>query len=201
MIDIAAIENAIFTWVQAASGYASSQIIFSDQDGIAPANSYITIKVGDLGNIGVDAERHDYDVIRSAGVEIRRQTVGMRDLMVGIQVFTRNLTTGDATARTIAAKIQAYLQLTSIRTPLNTAGLGVLNPGDVRWLPALDNVNFEGRALLEVLFCLSQGVEDFTGYITKVNAVPHLNGITLPTQTYKVKGVAPYDDFFHRDIP
>lgn len=168
MIDFEAIEDALFDWVKAASGLADDYIFFDSQNGVAPIpNPYVTIRIGDMPNIGVDAQTHEYNSGASAGHEIVFYTNGMRDLTVSVTAFTPD-TVGSGSARTIAAKLQAYLALDSIRDPLNAAGLGVLDAGTVRWVPKLDDTDFEGRALLEVRFCLAQSASDTTGYIATV---------------------------------
>ncbi len=168
MIDFEAIEDALFSWVKTATGLADDFIIFDSQDGVSPIpNPYVTIRIGDLVNIGVDASEHDYDSSAPAGEEIIFNSNGMRDLTVTLMAFTP-ATVGNATARNLAAKCQAFLALDSVLLPLNIAGLGVLDAGNVRWVPKLDDTDFEGRAILDVRFCVAQSASDTTGYIATV---------------------------------
>ncbi len=186
MIDQATLERALFTLVDQSSGLGDAGIIFSDQDGPSPFPSrYVTIRVGDLLGIGVDASTWDFAADRNPGQEIVRSAVGMRKFVATFQAFTPG-TVGNATARTTLMKLQADLGLPSFREPLNAAGLGVLNQGDVRWVPKVNNTTFEGRAVLEVLFCIPQSASDSTGYIETVRATPVIDGVELPVVVFDV---------------
>lgn len=174
------IEDALFAFAKASTGYADAAIIFDSQDLLSPEPTpYVTIRVGDLLNIGIDGTAYSFDANRPTGEEIHRTTQGMRDLIVSFAFFTPAVV-GSATARTAAAKMQADLSRQSLRDALNAAGLGVMDPGAVRWVPKINNTTFEGRAVLEVRFAVPQGAVDATGYIALVNATPTINGVQLP---------------------
>lgn len=172
MIDYEAIEDALFDAVKASTAYEDADIIFGDQNGVSPSPTpYAAIRVGDLTGIGQDASRNNYDAARPAGQEIHRVTSGMRYLAVRFAFFSP-MSDEDPTgrvARSAAAKMQADLALESIRTPLRLAGLGLLKKGDVRWLPQINNTDFEARAIIETQFSVSSGAVDATGYIARVN--------------------------------
>lgn len=186
MIDFVVLQRVLFDLVDASSGLGDEGIFYSDQDGPSPQPSpYVTIFIGDLINIGVDGSTRDYAADRNPGAEIVRTTHGMRKLPVRFQAFTPQVV-GSATARNILAKLQADLALPTYRDPLNSAGLGVLNQGDVKWVPKINNTQFEGRAVLEVLFCIPQSASDSTGWIETVNVQPVINGIELPIVPIKV---------------
>lgn len=177
------IEDALFDLVQASTEFADENIFFSDQDGISPQPSpYATISIGDLNRVGIDASTRDFDGARTAGSEIVRTTMGMRELVCAFSFFTPK-TVGATTAWSIAAKLEAELQLSSVRDGLNAVGLGVANVGSVRWVPKLNNTEFEGRAMLEVRFNVPQGASDAIGYIETVNVTPVIDGVTLPIIT------------------
>lgn len=179
-INFESIEDALFDLVKASTGFADENIIFSDQDAWSPSpTAYATIYMGDLMGVGLDASKWDYNVSRPVGAEIVRSTVGLRTMPAKLSIYTPE-TTGSATARTIAAKLQADLALPSIRQALNVAGIGVLKQGDVRWVPKINNSNFEGRAVVEVMLTLAQGSSDSTGYIKIVNITPTINNVVLP---------------------
>lgn len=180
MIDIEVVENALVALVRTSTGFGEQQVYLSDQDGITPGSNYATIRIGDLIKKGRDAIRRDFDAARPAGQEVRRRTMGMRNVTVTFQIFTPGVTVGNLSARAIAAKLEADLGLPSVREPLNTVGLGILNTGNVKWMPRVDNTEFEGRAILDVLFAVPQGTSDATGYITKVNVTPTIDGAELP---------------------
>lgn len=180
------LEAALFAFAKAASGLADAAIIFDSQDGISPQTApYMTIRMGDLVKVGMDATRYDYSAARPAGQEIHRASTGLRELAVTFAFFTPDVV-GSATARTLAATVEASLERASLRDALNTAGLGVLAVGPVRWVPKINNTKFEGRAVLEVRFAVPQGSLDVTGYIKTVNVEPTINGVALPIWPIKI---------------
>lgn len=173
MLDWTAIEDALREYAFTATGLGPQALIFEGQNGSVPdpTSPFMTIALGDLVKKGRDSVSTRFDA-GEVGEEIRIQTFGLRKLTVTFQAFGPKTTTPDnsePTARTLASKLEAYIELPSVRGRLNAAGLGVLEVGPVRWLPKLVNTKFEGRALLEVKFAVGQGAEDALGYFDKVS--------------------------------
>lgn len=186
MIDFQVLEDALFDLVNQSSGLGDTGIFISDQDGLSPQpQPYVTIRIGDLVNIGHPGTTYDYDATRPRGQEIVRSAGSLRDLVISFQAFTPEKV-GSATARTILAKLQADLGLASFRDPLNAVGLGILDLGTVRWVPKINNTEFEGRAVLEIRCCIPQVAQDAIGYIETVNVTPTINGEALPIWPIKI---------------
>lgn len=171
MISWATLEDAVRTWVVAATGLAADRVYFSSQDlPISELAPRVSILLGDLVNIGQDSRDHDYDPSRPAGQEIEITAKGMRELVVDLQAFAPLTVGGGTTARSLLSTAQAVLSLPSIRDALNAAGLGVLEQGNVQRIPQPKNATTEDRATLSVRFAVSQSVSERTGYIETVVA-------------------------------
>lgn len=184
-INFEALENAIRAWVQPASGYIDDLVLFGDQDTDAPAGDHILIRVGDLLHRGSTpaVKRSLTAGSPPAGEEITQTVSGARELLVSIQAFTQ-ATMGNASAKAVLSKVQAALELPTVREALNAAGLGVQDVGDVTGVPEYFGADLEGRAVLDVRFMLVQTGTEKVGYIQTVEVTDLASGqvrtITLP---------------------
>jgi hypothetical protein len=167
-----AVEAALFTWVQTASGLNANNVIWSDQDFEPPDDDYVTLRLGDLVRVGQDGLTHIFDAGQPNGEEIEFRTKGVREFVVSVNAFT-NQTGGGTGARALLDKIQAALALPSKRDALNAAGVGVLDEGRVQNLSQLGAADFVGRATLEVRMMITQTASEKTGYIATAVLVDH----------------------------
>ena len=169
MITWETLEDAVRTWVLAATGLATDRVYFADQDlPTSEAVPRVSIRLGDLVQIGQDSFDHDYDPGRPAGQEIEIKAKGMRTLAVDLQAFAPTTVGAGTTARSVLAAAQAALSLPSVRTTLNAAGLGLLEQGTVQRIPSNALSQVEDRATLSVRFCVAQSVTERLGYIETV---------------------------------
>ena len=172
MITWETLEDAVRTWVVAATGLAADRVYFADQDlPTSEASPRVSIRLGDLVQIGQDSFDHDYDPGRPAGQEIEIKAKGMRTLAVDLQSFAPTTVGAGTTARSVLAAAQAALSLPSVRTTLNAAGLGLLEQGTVQRIPSNALSQVEDRATLSVRFCVAQSITERTGYIETVVAI------------------------------
>lgn len=166
MIAWATLEDAVRTWVVNATALGADRVYFSEQDlpvsEIAPR---ISIRLGDLVQIGQDGFHTSYDPLQPAGQEIEVKAAGMRELVVDLQAFAPTTVGAGVTARSLLALAQAALSLPSVRTLLNDAGLGLLEQGTVQRVPQPRQAMWEDRATLSVRFCVAQSVSERIGYI------------------------------------
>lgn len=169
MIAWETLEDAVRTWVVAATGLAANRVYFADQDlPTSEAVPRVSIRLGDLVNLGQDSVDHNFDPSRPAGQEIEIVAKGMRTLAVDLQSFAPTTVGSGTTARSVLAAAQAALSLPSVRTTLNAAGLGLLEQGTVQRIPSNALAQVEDRATLAVRFCVSQSVSERLGYIETV---------------------------------
>lgn len=165
------LETAIVTWVKNSTGLTDNQVTLGHQNGVSrfPGPS-ANIVLGELVSEGADDElRWDFGGARPAGTEIHFGTSGWRTIVASVTFFSPT-TAGDSTARVQANTAQSALRLPSMRSALNAAGLGVMDEGNVRWIPVLDSGQWYGQAVLEVKFILRQTASEAVGYIATYEA-------------------------------
>lgn len=202
MIAWATLEDAVRTWVVAATGLAANRVYFADQDlPTSEAFPRVSIRLGDLVQIGQDSFDHDYDPGRPAGQEIEIKAKGMRTLAVDLQAFAPTTIGPGTTARSVLAEAQAALSLPSVRTTLNAAGLGLLEQGTVQRIPSNALAQVEDRATLSVRFAVAQSVTERTGYIETV--IPTYGGgpVLLMEGARDLAGFANFERWARVDQP
>lgn len=178
-----AIEDAIRTWVMGATGYADAQVMFADEHTDAPSGDWITVRIGDLiSRAGTPSEVQTYDAAQTAGSEVELKNEAPEELIVSIQAFTAD-TRGNSSARAVLTKARAGLGLGLYRDALNAAGLGLIDEGNVLWVPQPFGTRIEGRATLDVRFLLVQTASERVGYIATVELT---NQIPDPDTTFTV---------------
>ncbi len=193
-----AIEDAIHTWVTNASKLAGNQVYFTHQNGPQPSDRpFISITIGEsIRSIGaVDEMTRDTDLTRPAGSEIQQTVTGQRDMTCLIQAFAEGVverplpqlpftlpSIGSRTAVALMLDIQVALGLESVRSGLNAVGLSPYNIGRVRRLDALIETHFEGRAILDLNFYMSDQVIEQVGYVKEIQGTgTFIDGaITVP---------------------
>ncbi|MFZ5440464.1 MAG: phage neck terminator protein [Myxococcota bacterium] len=173
-MNVVDLENAIRAWVLSSSGLSAGAVVFAHQDGRVPEEgAYISL--GDIVQVGLDELRWSFDPGQPAGQEVGFTTNGPRTFTVTCSFFG-GPTTGSPTSRSRALDCQSALRLPTVRSALNAAGLGVLQEGTVRWVPAMDGTGWQGGAVLEVLFCARQTASERTGYISQYEGSATLTG-------------------------
>ena len=163
-------ETAFVNWVKASTGLAGAAVRLGHQNGpSAFPGPAAVVSVGVVQSLGVDDLRWDYDVGRPLGQEIVFSSIGIREVTVSVSFFAPN-TTGDASARALAAQAQNWLRMPSQRATFQQLGIGILDVGDVRWVPVVDSGVWYGQAVLELRCVLRQTATEATGYIETVES-------------------------------
>jgi hypothetical protein len=160
-------------WVLPASGLPDNAVYFATQNGpsLAPGPC-ITIALGGPVRIGMlDPVTKTVDLGAPNGKEIVFTSKGLRELVVTLQAFSpqANALDMENDARELLSRIDASLALPTIRPSLNKIGLGVLRQGNVVWQPGIIRAGWEGRAVLETVFCVSETATGAVGYIETAN--------------------------------
>jgi len=202
MIAWDAVENAVRTWVLAASGLASNRVYFADQDVPAgEAAPRVTIRIGGPVHLGLDAIEQSFDPGQPAGQEILQTARGFRTITVDLQSFAPTMVGAGDTALAVMAKIQAALSLPSVRYTLNAAGLGVLQEGNIQRIPQVRQAINEDRATLSVRFCVTQSIGERLGYIDSVEVRYGGGPLLLMEGAQDVAGLARFERWARADQP
>ena len=165
-----AIQDAIFAWAVAASGYPSDRVIWRDQDGFAPNGDYIILSI--LGSDTVEGPvRHERtDPAKPPGQEVILTVGGTRSVLIEAQVLTsQTITATDALAT--AERMRTRTSLPSVRDILLGAGISPFDQGTVQQVNQVRAANFVGRAVYAYRAYLADLVEERGTYIQKVQAM------------------------------
>jgi hypothetical protein len=175
--DWSAIENALFAWVQTASGLASSGILWAEQstDVNRPTGQHVSIKIGTDTPLGSAPEKRHTFVGSPVEQEVEIQVIEFRELIVSIQAFG-GLTTTGTSARALAAKIQTSLGLPSVRAALDVAGLSCFDRGKIEHVSEVLDADYEARALFDARFYLADDVTERVTYVQHVEVEDTVTG-------------------------
>lgn len=178
MADWAAIENGVAEWVRENSGLAVGQFGWSYSNIRRPDHTFITMEAGEVVGLAAQDEvnvvDHTGDVSPpDAGAEIELQAIGLREFGLTLQCFappsgSPAVPRGSSSPRAVLSKLQTALALPSVADKLSTAGLSCYDRGSIRYVPAIAGTEFEGRAILELRFYVTDTASEFTSYIDTV---------------------------------
>lgn len=178
-----AIEEALQAFVVAATGLGDSRVIFSEQNGVAPASdgqAAVTIAVGDALIQGVDAV--DIAFVDTVARTVTQEARGQRELTITFRGYSPDVT-GDATAAALLEKLPLQAAFDDARGALNDAGLGLNQLGTVQSLPRIVNAGWESQAILEWRCCVLVTAQQTVPYIAQVNGtgtIADADGTPLP---------------------
>jgi hypothetical protein len=196
-------EDAIRAWVKAAlPSFTDAQIYFGNQQIAQPAAlPFVTITLAIDGTTkGLPEIDRATNLSLPAGTEVQQTGVTIWDLSLSFQAFAENTVTypvitlpavlpgtNGITAVELLGRIQIALDLESVHNALNAAGIAPYEYGTVKRADAVIEDHWEGRALLEMKFYLSDTIVEGVGYVAEVTGTGILHGdtpdpITIPFQ-------------------
>lgn len=170
-LNITAIENAIATWIIAASGIAAGRVRWAQQNPERPegAGPWISLDIPAINQAGgpdwADPEPSPEPV--TAGAEITYKLRGQRALPLTIQCFN-GAGTGSSRAAAILDNCVAALASPTRRRALRAAGLGIGEVGPVRSMSGvLGSTRWEPRAVLQItLYAARESSETGTNLVS-----------------------------------
>lgn len=162
------LEDAIFTWVRLASGYAAADIIWSDYEQPRPAGAYLALRISNVRSIGQgwlfveDAEDP------APGAEVVTTVWGKRAGTLTIQAIAGD-PTGNASPAEVLETVRTKSFLPSIRGPLNAAGVGIAEFGPVQTVSGVIGMSaFEPRAIMTAELNMMASAEELGTFIETV---------------------------------
>ena len=197
------VEDAIRAWIKTSTGFADRQIYFANQNGAQPPDRpFIAITVGtSIAGVGFPEVKRTTDLTQANGSEVQQDPLQIYDMRVTVQAFAENTVSypvpslpfslpnsSGRTAVDLLVQCQTALGLESVNGALNAAGLGSYDWGTVRRADALVETYFEGRAILEVGFYLSDSADERTGYINEVSGTGTTGGDDARTAPFDIVG-------------
>lgn len=187
MIDIAAIQTAVRTWVMTGSGFDPQGVIFGRQSGRPPRSvgSNELLDAWIVVNF-LTVRRHgmEWTTVEEDEEGIWHRAAGHRTLLVELTCFSYE-PLGDLAAQNVLADVIDALALPSVQNALEDAQLGEASIANVTTVGAAVGAasNIEPRAIVEVYFHASAEVfeligtyietaQDITGTIDDVEQPP-----------------------------
>lgn len=176
--DWAGIEDAIVTLVETYSGLGTGQVLWSESNAGRPAGSFITLRIGDVAPYTLTDEvqilDHSGEEDVEEGEEIEMKVVGRRSFGLTLQCYVppanRAVPRGDSSPRTILNKVGLAFSLPSAGDSLEAVGAAVEEVGPIQYIPEIVGAGFEGRAVLQMRFRVTDDASEFTTYIGRVQA-------------------------------
>jgi len=132
--------------------------------------------LGDSSTLFTLALTDDYDDAQmsyaneDAGHEVGLEVIGMREITVSCQIYVERPDNLDPTKHAVhlMTVAQSALGLPTVLATLDTAGVSVIEEGDVNDISEIGGASYGSRANMDVRFGLASVVEERVGYIETV---------------------------------
>lgn len=158
------VEAGLVAWVRAATGLSDNgSVRWAEQNVAQNARPEIVLRTMRVRQLG-----HDWATVTTDEETFTETARGMREVTVSITCFG-GTATGATSARAYLEKCRAYARLTTVRTALETAGIGLCPIDAVTTMDGvLGSSLFEPRAMMEVRFFTTSEVSETGNYIETV---------------------------------
>lgn len=166
-MDWTAIENALHAWVVSSTGYASNRVLWRDQDANAKAADHITLHLSGPIVLGTDEVKSTTDLLQPPGQEVTLSVRGDREWSLQVECFTGQVTTS-SDAKSILSALQTVGQLPSKLAILDAQGITLFDLGNIQYTPDIQEVGYQGRALVLMRLYSRDEASERTGYIAEV---------------------------------
>lgn len=166
-MDWTAIEDALHAWVVSSTGYASNRVLWRDQDANAKVADRITLHLSGPIVLGTDELKSKTDLLQPAGQEVTLSVQGDREWSLQVECYTGQVTTS-SDAKSILSKLQTEGQLPSKLALLDAQGITLFDLGSVQYTPDIQEVGYQGRALVLMRLYSRDVASEKTGYIAEV---------------------------------
>ena len=162
-----AIEDALHAWVVASTGYPANRVLWRDQNANAKVADHITLHLSGPIVLGTDELKSSTDLLQPPGQEVTLSVRGDREWSLQVECFTGQVTTS-SDAKGILSTLQTVGQLPSKLTLLDAQGITLFDLGSVQYTPDIQEVAYQGRALVLMRLYSRDAASEKTGYIAEV---------------------------------
>ena len=166
-MDWTAIEDALHAWVVDSTGYPANRVLWRDQNANAKVADRITLHISGPIVLGTDERVSATDLLEPAGQEITLSVRGDREWSLQVECFTGQVTTS-SDAKSILSTLQTVGQLPSKLALLDAQGITLFDLGNVQYTPDINEVGYQGRALVLMRLYSRDVASEKTGYIAEV---------------------------------
>lgn len=176
------IENALWTWVQTTSSLDTNHVVWADQNQPAPSGPYITMRLSNIGMIGL-GDSVKYAADPAPGGDMLATASGQRKCTLALECFAGDAV-GARGAGAILEDVLTALNFDEVYTPISEAGISVVNFGNVQQIDGVVNSTLlEPRATVDVKLFLTSSMTIAGTRITTVNITDQ---IPSPSETLHI---------------
>lgn len=172
-------QDAITAAIAAASGLASSKVLWKPANVNPVAADLIELSFSGAQVVGQDGIKTSTDLLRPTGTEIMQEVEGVREVTLLVECYTAT----DAFSRDaeyLAETTRTGLMLPSVRDLMAAVGVSPFDPGRVQYTPAIPSLSFRGRATLDVrCYMPAPTVVAYCGYIASVHGTATVSGTAV----------------------
>ena len=173
-----AIEDALHAWVVASTGYPASRVLWRDQNANAKVADHITLHLSGPIVLGTDELKSTTDLLQPPGQEVTLSVRGDREWSLQVECFTGQVTTS-SDAKSVLSVLQTVGQLPSKLAILDAEGITLFDLGSIQYTPEVQEVEYQGRAILLMRLYSRDAASEKTGYIAEVEITD-----TVAAETY-----------------
>ena len=161
MIVISDIEALLVTWVKTFTGFSTGKVIIAEDNGPKPDLPYITIRLGPMTPQGHECRSSP---VYTLGTDTNAVKIsGVRDLVVNFQGYGDNI-------YGVLDNLYQYICVENSIDLLATGGLALINQIAINNLTRLNDLEFEQRAQMDLLFRFGTQLENIdVGYIETIS--------------------------------
>jgi len=164
MIIVTDIKILLKSWIELYTGLSSDNVISSWGNGPKPTPPYISFQLGTITPIGHECRSNPYENAGEMNVKIS----GNRDMIVNLQAYGNN-------AYGILENLYHYIHVEASINMLATEGLALIDMVSLAQLTGLNDLEFEERASMDLLFRFATQLNDINvGFIDTVNVTGQL---------------------------
>lgn len=183
-VNWAAVEDALWTWVQGTSGLAADHVVWAGQNQPSLSDPYIVMHIDVVRTIGLsDSIELRTNPTPTPGQDIQQVARGQRRCVLTLTCFTAS-PIGASNGKAILGDVLDSLALDPVYTPISAAGIGIAHYDDINAIEGVINSTIlEPRASTSVVFFV--GSEIVVG-IASIGTVNATDQIPTPAETFKI---------------
>jgi hypothetical protein len=171
-LSFSTVEAALIAWLTPTFG--SGKVILKGEKGTQPNLPYAVVSIAGPRRAGAPRGSvvQDFDPAQ-VGAEVGLTVVVEEELGVSVQAYTAPRS-NNSSAKALLAVARTRILLPSVHDALATAGLALIEVSDTQDLTALLETGFQGRAVLDLRFLVTDEAAERTGYVATVG----ITGVT-----------------------
>ncbi len=165
MIDFIALNNQMKTWIKDVTSLDNGHVINQNDNNPRPIGQYATVRIFDPIELGHDTT-NIIDAVNDT-VDINYQ--GVRQIMVGINIYRDDTVTPINTALSVMASLKSSLNRVLTKEYFAGLNIGIINASATRELSSVVNQNWESRKQADFFFYINDISVENIEAITKIS--------------------------------